>query len=383
MSSKKKAKLPNKTQKAKPAAKKPAAKAVAKPVKKVVKPAAKKPAPKPVSKKPAAKAKPLPAKKVAVQKKAVSKAKPAPKKPDAKAKAAPAKKAQPKPALVKISKAAAPKGNAAPKKAAAKPVITKKPASAEQYSGKGKAKAAVRQSAGVYFSMDDLSSFFESKKNPAQEVKKFAESAAPAKKADAKAAPAKKVELTLPAPSKKPLGAASITDILGFNPAQQSREKYEEKDVPAKWKKYYKLLIDLRKKYSREITELSEDVQKRTSADGGGEMSAYGQHLGDAGSESLERDISFAILTDEKQTVAKIDAAIAKMKNGTYGICEKTGKPIPEARLLSKPYTRFSIEGRKLHENELRTQKIAARNALTGDTPDIATPADEDEPADR
>ncbi|WP_326847970.1 TraR/DksA family transcriptional regulator, partial [Bacillus safensis] len=50
------------------------------------------------------------------------------------------------------------------------------------------------------------------------------------------------------------------------------------------------------------------------------------------------------------QLEGEIDAALKRMEDGTYGICEKTGKEIPYERLKAVPYTRYSIDAKKSEE---------------------------------
>ena len=217
----------------------------------------------------------------------------------------------------------------------------------------------VRHSDNIYFSIEDLDIFFASRASSNNEqdgalpksgkgIQEGRKSVAPVPKA--------------PAPSKKVLGVASISDILGFNPVEvSSREKLESKDVPRKWKKFYNILVDLRKRYSQGVSNRAEEVLKRSTKEDSGDLSSYGQHMADAGSESYDRDMAFSFLSSEKEIIAEIDAAIERIKNGTYGICEVTGKPIPESRLLSVPFTRCTKEGQEIKERELKKLKTSQR----------------------
>ncbi len=217
-----------------------------------------------------------------------------------------------------------------------------------------------RPSAAIYFSLADLDAYLASRKNTASTEQKKRDTGSV--KPGVESGAVQQAAFVMPAQQKRTLGAASLADILGFNPVNESRAKFQEKDVPKKWKKYYKLLVELREKYTQGISEHSDDVKTRASHDSAGDMNAYGQHLGDAGSESFERDLAFSILSDEKGTVAEIDAAIERIKNGTYGICEITGKPIPESRLEAIPFARYSKEGQEIKEREARKAKLASRN---------------------
>lgn len=52
-----------------------------------------------------------------------------------------------------------------------------------------------------------------------------------------------------------------------------------------------------------------------------------------------------------KSQLVEIDFALARLDNGTYGICEITEEPIESDRLLAIPWTRLSIEGAEIHES--------------------------------
>ena len=59
--------------------------------------------------------------------------------------------------------------------------------------------------------------------------------------------------------------------------------------------------------------------------------------------------------------IKEIDEALARMENGTYGICEETGENIEEKRLVAIPWTRLSLEGAEVREREQKRydQKLA------------------------
>jgi RNA polymerase-binding transcription factor DksA len=50
------------------------------------------------------------------------------------------------------------------------------------------------------------------------------------------------------------------------------------------------------------------------------------------------------LVEKDRQLLREINAALQKIREGTYGICEGTGKPISRARLEAQPWARFSIE---------------------------------------
>ena len=75
--------------------------------------------------------------------------------------------------------------------------------------------------------------------------------------------------------------------------------------------------------------ELTEDGANQDMADEDG--------FGEGDTLNVERDRLLVVASEAKERVAEIDAALARVDAGTYGICEACGKPIPEARLEVVP----------------------------------------------
>lgn len=154
--------------------------------------------------------------------------------------------------------------------------------------------------------------------------------------------------------------AASLADILGFNPKKEKSKPAEplaEKDVPEKFKRYYRLLLDLRASLTEGIERHSEETLKRSAKDDAGDLSAYGQHMADAGTDTFDRDFALSMVASEQEALSEIDAAIKRIRDGTYGVCEITGKPIAKERLLAVPFTRYSAEAQKeIERNRHRTR---------------------------
>ncbi len=82
--------------------------------------------------------------------------------------------------------------------------------------------------------------------------------------------------------------------------------------------------------------------------------------MADAGTDTYDRDWALGMLSSEQDAVYEIDQAIDRIRNGTYGICEMTGKPIEPGRLEAIPWTRFSLEA----ERELEQNGAAHRTRL-------------------
>ena len=152
--------------------------------------------------------------------------------------------------------------------------------------------------------------------------------------------------------------AASLADILGFNPKKgKPAVLTDEKDVPEKFRRYYRLLIDLRSHLTEDIERHSEETLKRSAKDDSGDLSST-VNTADAGTDILWT--LREMVASEQEALSEIDAAIKRVHDGTYGICEISQKPISKERLLAVPFTRHSAEAQKnLERNRHRSRTQA------------------------
>ncbi len=175
----------------------------------------------------------------------------------------------------------------------------------------------------------------------------------------AKSTAATKTQLALEKPVKpNHIKAASLAEILGFNPKRaQTPEPNTDENVPEKFRRFHRLLLDLRKHLTEGIELHSEETLKRSSKDDSGDLSSYGQHMADAGTDTFDRDFALSLVSSEQEALTEIDAAIKRIHDGSYGTCEITQKPIAKERLLAVPFTRYSAEAQKdLEKNRYRSR---------------------------
>jgi len=185
--------------------------------------------------------------------------------------------------------------------------------------------------------------------------------AAKDKHASARPSSAKKSDFSLKKAAPNHVKAASLSDVLGFNPRRgKTFTARDEADVPEKYRRFYKLLVALRQHLTEGIELHSEETLKRSSKDDAGDLSAYGQHMADAGTDTFDRDFALSLVSSEQEALTEIDAAIKRIHEGTYGICEITGKPIAKERLLAVPFTRYCATAQKeLERNRHRSRTQA------------------------
>ena len=78
------------------------------------------------------------------------------------------------------------------------------------------------------------------------------------------------------------------------------------------------------------------------------------RHADEMDDAAANQDLAllFRLADKEQKLVGEIDAALQRMEEGTYGLCEGTGEPIGYRRLLARPWARFSVEYKEALERD-------------------------------
>ncbi|MFL4970192.1 MAG: RNA polymerase-binding protein DksA [Xanthobacteraceae bacterium] len=79
--------------------------------------------------------------------------------------------------------------------------------------------------------------------------------------------------------------------------------------------------------------------------------------LADRASSETDRAIELRARDRQRKLIAKIDAALARIDDGTYGFCEETGEPISLRRLEARPIATLSVEAQERHERRERVYR--------------------------
>jgi RNA polymerase-binding protein DksA len=111
-----------------------------------------------------------------------------------------------------------------------------------------------------------------------------------------------------------------------------------------------KELDDLRERLLTERAELQDQLQtleENTFAASQSDMSgevAFDDETADAGTATFERERDLSIENNVRDLLAKIDRALHRMDAGTYGLCDRCGRPIEKARIKALPYVDLCIK---------------------------------------
>jgi DnaK suppressor protein len=79
--------------------------------------------------------------------------------------------------------------------------------------------------------------------------------------------------------------------------------------------------------------------------------------LADRASSETDRAIELRARDRQRKLIAKIDAALKRLEDGSYGFCEETGDPISLKRLDARPIATLSIEAQERHERRERVYR--------------------------
>lgn len=92
-----------------------------------------------------------------------------------------------------------------------------------------------------------------------------------------------------------------------------------------------------------QLTTIEDQAFAATQSDMSGDVGVDDESA-DAGTATFEREKELSIEQNVRDLIQKIDRALKRMDDGTYGICEVCGKPIEKARIKALPYVDLCIK---------------------------------------
>lgn len=196
----------------------------------------------------------------------------------------------------------------------------------------------------------------KSKTKPEAPAKSPAKAAAPDKKAPAKAA-TKKAPVKATADTKATSTAAKPKKEV-LTPEEKARlAKLKstlallkaDPEWPAFIEEQKEALHELRATLVPNMNSVTRDHLRSGDSN---VSSSSGQHIGDAGSEAEVRELTIRLLDKDREQLYEIDAALERIRRGTYGICEISLEPIPKGRLRVRPFCRLTVKCQEEYEKK-------------------------------
>ena len=116
----------------------------------------------------------------------------------------------------------------------------------------------------------------------------------------------------------------------------------KEKFMNAKMKEYFRLkLINWKSDLLKESSQTLSNLQSENEAK---------PDITDRASEEIDRSFELRTRDRERKLINKIDAALLRIEDGSYGYCDETGDPISIKRLEARPVATLSLEAQEMHE---------------------------------
>ena len=116
----------------------------------------------------------------------------------------------------------------------------------------------------------------------------------------------------------------------------------KEKFMNAKMKEYFRQkLVSWKKDLLKESSQTLNNLQNENEAK---------PDITDRASEEIDRSFELRTRDRERKLINKIDAALQRIEDGSYGYCEETGDPISIKRLEARPVATLSLEAQEMHE---------------------------------
>jgi DnaK suppressor protein len=113
---------------------------------------------------------------------------------------------------------------------------------------------------------------------------------------------------------------------------------------------YKERLLALRARLRGDVTNLADAALHKRRNEANGDLSSMPIHMADLGSDNFEQEFTLSLMESEEGVLGKIEDALERIEDGTYGSCEECGTKIPKARLNAIPYATMCVKCASQHE---------------------------------
>ena len=120
--------------------------------------------------------------------------------------------------------------------------------------------------------------------------------------------------------------------------------KRVQKLTKPEYAQYRALLIEKRTQLIDDVVTLQNQALSDNRQDAAGDLSSMPIHMADLGSDNYEKEFTLGLIESERTILREIDEALKRIEDGTYGICQATGRPIGKARLKAQPWVKYCYE---------------------------------------
>ena len=107
-----------------------------------------------------------------------------------------------------------------------------------------------------------------------------------------------------------------------------------------------------RAKFVDGIDHIERDTLNKSQRDASGDLSGYSFHMADMATDNFDLEFSLDLASAEQKILNRIDEALRKIEEGTYGVCEQCNKEIGLKRLKAVPYAKLCVKCKEAEEKK-------------------------------
>lgn len=109
-------------------------------------------------------------------------------------------------------------------------------------------------------------------------------------------------------------------------------------------KVYKERLLGLRARVRGDVNQMADSALKQSRTEANGDLSSMPIHMADMGTDNFEQEFTLSLMESDAGTLDKIETALERIEDGTYGSCEECGARIPKTRLNAIPYATMCVQ---------------------------------------
>ncbi len=132
--------------------------------------------------------------------------------------------------------------------------------------------------------------------------------------------------------------------------ARPAAEAAKSRLSTAEMDSFRRLLLEIRHRLAGVVDNMEKEAMRKNRTDAAGDLSLMPIHMADIGTDAYEQEFTIGLIENSTETLREIDAALERIQNGTYGICQATQKPIGKARLKVMPWARYCVAHERAEE---------------------------------
>jgi RNA polymerase-binding transcription factor DksA len=137
---------------------------------------------------------------------------------------------------------------------------------------------------------------------------------------------------------------------MGKRKRKRNKSQASAKLTAKELEGFKKLLLAKRAFITGDLDRLHNETLSKSRQEAAGDISNMPTHMPDIASDNFEQEFSVGLIENVEDEVREIDAALERIEEGSFGICESCNQSVPKARLRAIPYARLCVECKRKEE---------------------------------